>query len=143
MNWFGRDSARFVKLAYPYSVNLCPNCSSPLLLDFYWEKHKRNIGLGIGKCPVCHKGIKADLLPYRKVENKEETMSFRFSELSPLSSPDYKRLLSLGSPQILITEDEESIATRHPNTYEKSPVVDIPDQLEGEVGNAYRPSQLA
>jgi hypothetical protein len=140
MNWFRRQKiASLSKVAYPYSTNLCPNCSTSLLLDFYWEKHNRNIGLGIGKCPKCHTSIKAELLPYRKVENKEESVGFRFSTLSVLPSSQFVHLQHQGTPEILITEDEENIATQRPESEERSPIVDIPDPMEGEEGNANMP----
>ena len=106
MSWYKKYKlADLQKIAYPYSTNLCPNCDQPLLIDFYWERHKRNIGLGIGHCPYanCKQPLKAELLPYKKVNNKEESSGFRFSNIEVISEKAYFRLKQNNTPEILFS----------------------------------------
>jgi len=114
MNWYKRAFKKiaypaFVKNAYPYSMELCPHCSSPLNIDLLWEKGYESLKeLSVGRCTVCHKAF---AIKEVEKEEEEEQPGFKYVILEPLSYQKYYKMLNYGSPEINVSKDEESFAT--------------------------------
>jgi len=106
MNWFARNLR---KIAYPYGYNVCPNCTESVLLDFWWEKQGEHSD-AIGKCPSCQKELRIIVYP------QEETIGFKYSDLTPVSHQQYVKLKLQGTPEIQITSDENHEAVTPLNT---------------------------
>ena len=99
MNWFKAH----IKLAYPYSYNLCPECAQSLLIDFYWERYGEGNHLGIGQCPVCHTGFMVEEF------DQEENLGFKYSKLVRVSPAQFKHLSQV-RPNVLVVKDDDNSA---------------------------------
>ncbi len=90
MNWFK-------KISSPYASNICPHCTTSLLLDLYGEKG--NNGKLIGKCSKCGGYFEANCL------NSEEKMNFRWCILKPIGQKLYRLFKRRGHGEMLVVDD--------------------------------------
>ena len=91
MNWFKTITAS------PYSRNICPNCTNPILFDTQFEEYIPNEEPRVGKCPFCQKPFQTKIL------NEEEMINFRWSILKPISHKLYK-LYKRINPELLVVK---------------------------------------
>ena len=95
MNWFKKSS--------PYAENICPSCTSSLLIDLFFEKGPEfaNASEGVGRCPVCHKPFVTRCL------DKEQMMNFRYCNVDPISEIKYRNLVKKNDPVLLVIQSDD------------------------------------
>lgn len=91
MNWFK------TLISSPYSRNICPTCTNPIIIDMQQEKHVPNEDPVVGKCPYCKNPFQTRIL------NEEEIINFRWSILKPISNKLY-RLYKRRNPELLVVK---------------------------------------
>lgn len=96
MSWYTK-----LKMASPYSMNLCPHCSECLNIDFLWEKGLKRAE-AVGKCPYCG-------TPFRIQEsNEQEMMNFNYSSLVEIDEDEFVILAQENEvPVLIVTQDPD------------------------------------
>jgi hypothetical protein len=99
MTWYN-----LIKTSAPYSENICPVCTSGLLVDFWHEKGPKfaDSPFYVGICPQCGAAIKFE------PSYSESTPGFQMSNACEISRADLAKALKHGIPNILVVKDDEA-----------------------------------
>ena len=99
--WYKR-----LKTAAPYTENICPVCTSAILIDFYHEKGERyeKAPYVVGECPKCGAAIK--ICGY----NTKEVMGFNQSSATEMSHQQYLAARLKGIPSVLVALNDDGDA---------------------------------
>lgn len=115
LNWW-------TKIAAPYSENICPACTSGLLIDFWKEKGGKYLSAHhyVVKCPKCNAFI--DIIP--EGENEAKGIGFEQSSANAISKKQFGEAVRSGVPvAYCVINDDASVGA---GLYQQAMALDIP-----------------
>lgn len=99
MSWYTT-----LKTAAPYTENICPVCTTTLLIDFWHEKGPKyaKAPYAVGECPQCGAAIKVQAAP------TEETVGFNYSAAVEITRKQLLDDVRSGIPVVLVVKEEDT-----------------------------------